>query len=65
MKIMTRAEAIDRGLPRYFTGKPCIHGHVADRGTLNSACVVCAKEARVAATLRYRKNRDATKNRAR
>ena len=25
----TRAQAIARGLPRYFTGQPCKAGHVA------------------------------------
>jgi 5-methylcytosine-specific restriction endonuclease McrA len=32
------------GLPRYMTGKPCKHGHVAERLTRTSHCVVCLSE---------------------
>lgn len=39
---MTRAEAVTVGASRYFSGKPCPKGHVAERTTSNSACVVCA-----------------------
>ena len=28
---------------RYFTGKPCKHGHVAYRSTINGHCLECAK----------------------
>lgn len=31
MKTLTRQQAKDAGLTRYFTGKPCKHGHVAER----------------------------------
>jgi hypothetical protein len=27
----------------YFTGKPCKHGHVAQRHSHNGECVVCAR----------------------
>ena len=40
-KITTRAEAIMNREQKYFTGKPCIHGHVAERVTLSSSCVTC------------------------
>jgi hypothetical protein len=36
----TRAEAIAAGAPRYFTGKPCKHGHVAPRYA-GGGCVEC------------------------
>jgi hypothetical protein len=36
-----RQEAIGRGLPTYRTGKPCKHGHVAERRTDNSDCLDC------------------------
>lgn len=39
----TRAEAKARGLPHYFTGKPCVNGHVALRKT-KGACVECLKQ---------------------
>src|SRR4029079_2871704 len=42
MKILTRDEAQARKLKRYFTGKPCQHGHVAERFVSSFGCVVCA-----------------------
>lgn len=42
MEIITRQEAIAQGLRRYFTGKPCKHGHVAERSTHKRRCVGCA-----------------------
>jgi len=41
-KIVTRAEAIRQAIPIYYTGKPCRHGHVAERNTVNCVCRVCA-----------------------
>jgi len=41
MKIISRQEAKSRGLTRYFTGKPCKHGHVAERLIGNSGCAEC------------------------
>ena len=38
----TRAEAKAAGLSRYNTGKPCKHGHIADRFTSTANCVVCS-----------------------
>src|SRR5689334_5463261 len=40
-QIITRAEAKAASLPRYFTGKPCKHGHVAERYTSIKICVSC------------------------
>lgn len=40
-EIITRKEALDRGLDRYFTGKPCKHGHVAERRVIDKTCIVC------------------------
>lgn len=37
----TRAEAMALGLPRYFTGKPCRHGHVAERLVSARSCCDC------------------------
>lgn len=34
------------GKTRYFTGKPCKNGHIAERKVVNSTCVICAAEAR-------------------
>jgi hypothetical protein len=39
--IISQAEAKSLGLKRYFTGKPCKHGHVCER-YICSSCVECA-----------------------
>lgn len=39
--IVTRKEAIATKSTRYFTGKPCKHGHVAERFTSNRECKEC------------------------
>lgn len=39
----TRAEALALGLSRYFTGKPCKHGHVAERSVSSRSCVECLR----------------------
>lgn len=39
----TRAEAKASGSKWYFTGKPCKHGHVAKRSTIDGCCVECRK----------------------
>lgn len=44
MQIIKRKEAKEKGLKRYFTGKPCKHGHVAERYTTFKDCVVCKNE---------------------
>ncbi len=41
MEIISRAEAKAKGLKRYFTGKPCKHGHAAERYVASSECCVC------------------------
>jgi hypothetical protein len=41
--VLSRAEAIERGLLRYI-GKPCKHGHVAERFTSNGHCVLCDRK---------------------
>jgi len=48
MDVITRKEAKERWLPRYFTGKPCPHGHVAERWASTSSCVECARKYREA-----------------
>lgn len=44
--VVTRREAKSTGSTTYFTGKPCKHGHVADRRTDNSTCVLCGNVAK-------------------
>lgn len=39
--VMTRKEAISKGLLNYSTGKPCLKGHPPLRSTRTGACVHC------------------------
>lgn len=41
MEITTRKTAITAGLVRYFTGKECKYGHIAERLTSNGVCLAC------------------------
>jgi len=41
-KLITRQEAKSQGLTRYFTGKPCVHGHVDERLVVNKTCLTCS-----------------------
>lgn len=43
-QIISRKDALALGLRRYYTGKPCKHGHVTERYTRKSTCVACAQE---------------------
>ncbi len=40
-EIISRAEARAKDLKRYFTGKPCVNGHVAFRWTNSCICHEC------------------------
>lgn len=42
-EIISRAEAKAKGLKRYFTGKPCKHGHVSERYIGGKFCIQCEK----------------------
>jgi hypothetical protein len=44
MRIITRKEAAQQGLSRYFTGKPCKHGHIAERQTGKGVCIACKRD---------------------
>ncbi len=50
---IARAEARQRGLTRYFTGKPCRYGHVCERSVANKRCIECRK---IDASKRYHDN---------
>lgn len=43
MQIISCKEAKAKGLKRYFTGKPCKRGHVAERH-VTGGCIVCSQE---------------------
>jgi hypothetical protein len=42
MKKISRQDAMAQGLKRYFTGKPCKRGHVAERSVSGKNCIMCA-----------------------
>lgn len=44
MNILSKKEAREKGLRDYFTGKPCIRGHVANRSVQSGMCRLCDKE---------------------
>lgn len=43
MLIITREEAQEQGLTKYFTGEHCKHGHLAERYVNGNACIECKK----------------------
>ena len=55
MEIISRKEAKAQGLKRYFTGKPCKYGHVAERRVIGGACVDCS---RVSMMKHYEENKE-------
>jgi hypothetical protein len=42
-KLVSKKEAREYGLKRYFTGKACKFGHIAERTTPSGACVECSR----------------------
>jgi hypothetical protein len=44
--VVTRKQAKALGLVRYFTGKPCPHGHIAQRFTSYGQCEACTVASR-------------------
>ena len=44
VEITSRMEAASKGKLRYFTGKKCKNGHIAERYVANGACVTCNYE---------------------
>ena len=53
-RIVTRAEALADNLARFFTGRACSKGHIAERYTNNWKCCECGRLATEAATRRAR-----------
>ncbi len=43
-KIITRKAAIEQGLNKYYTGRPCKRGHLSERYTVCSSCVTCSAD---------------------
>lgn len=53
-ELISRKQAIQMGLSFYFTGKPCLRGHVARRRIENRNCVVCTSEKKREWGFKYR-----------
>lgn len=45
VELISCAEALAKGLKRYFTGKSCRNGHVAERQVADGNCTECARSA--------------------
>jgi len=41
IEIISRKDARAQGLKRYFTGKPCTHGHIEERLVSDATCRTC------------------------
>lgn len=41
MKVISPSEARAQGLTRYYTGRPCLRGHIDERLVSNSTCAEC------------------------
>lgn len=77
MEIISRKEAMEKGLSKYFTGKPCKHGHMSEKITKSAQCVACfkywyeksyqkpeyRKKAKERAVKNYERNKEIVKNR--
>lgn len=48
MEPKSRQDAEAEGLKRYFTGEPCVRGHVAERFVSSRGCVQCSLDDRAA-----------------
>lgn len=42
MEIISRKDAKEKGLKRYYTGNPCVNSHITERYTSSENCVQCA-----------------------
>lgn len=61
-KLISRQVALEKGLPRYFTGNPCQRGHVAERYTQGCSCVACLQENLANLDPRHRKLKHRERN---
>lgn len=43
LHIISRNKAKELGMSRYFTGKPCKHGHISERMVTNHGCAECSR----------------------
>lgn len=55
-QIVTRKEAIEKGLKKYFTGIKCSNGHSEERLTISGSCVECTREGNRKIRLKIKEN---------
>lgn len=60
-EVISRKDAKDAGLPRYYTGKPCKYGHMSERTVSRSTCVSCHNDL---TRRKYWENREAERVRS-
>lgn len=65
MKIITREQALKKGLSHYFTGKPCRNGHIDKRRTKWWDCIACHRDRRRASDKIHAKAKIARTNKRR
>lgn len=53
----TRKQAVEQGSPVYNTGRPCLHGHTANRYTSTGGCLECLRQHRLDYTATIREAR--------
>lgn len=45
MNILTRKDAMMSGMTQYFTGEPCVNGHISYRYVQSGTCAACVRAA--------------------
>jgi len=63
MEILDLKQAREQGKEKYFTGKPCLKGHISERYTTNRTCLSCSHKQAVA-WMNNNKEHQLTKRRA-
>ena len=58
MNVVTRQEAENRAIQRYYTGKPCVNGHISERYTSDGACIECRRNTDKKRDYKPRKRRE-------
>lgn len=53
MDVIDRKTAIAAGLPKYYTGQPCINGHISERYSLSGSCQACVADSTARARESY------------
>jgi hypothetical protein len=43
MNVITRRDASRSGQKKFYTGKPCIHGHLSERYVTTGSCIECLR----------------------